>query len=415
MSEQSLPATPENIQKAVNLIEREQGGGGTELLPAFRRALALEKAEGSSRTIVIATDGYVTVEEEVFDLIRNNLGDANVFAFGIGSTVNRHIIEGMARVGMGEPFVITKPEEAPGKAERFRTLIQFPVLTQVKIDFQDFTPYEVEPLNIPDVLAERPVIVFGKWRGQPRGKIRLTGISGNGSYREMIDVRDVRPLKTNSALRYLWARHRVAILSDYNELHPTDGRVKEVTELGLAYNLLTAYTSFVAVDTEVRNTAGQSTTVKQPLPLPQGVSDYAVGGMKLSQEPTSFMTRKEVAGQLATDAVTEQKGFEEKDKSKVTVGDVIVPEGLSKEVVLKLVQKKAGEIERCYFGREVRGKLILELTVDLDGKVRSVKITSSPLKDSGVERCVTESVKKWQFPAVQGGREVKATITLVFG
>jgi len=137
--------------------------------------------------------------------------------------------------------------------------------------------------------------------------------------------------------------------------------------------------------------------------------------MKLSQEPTSFMTRKEVAGQLATDAVTEQKGFEEKDKSKVTVGDVIVPEGLSKEVVLKLVQKKAGEIERCYFGREVRGKLILELTVDLDGKVRSVKITSSPLKDSGVERCVTESVKKWQFPAVQGGREVKATITLVFG
>ena len=415
MSEQSLPATPENIQKAVNLIEREQGGGGTELLPAFRRALALEKAEGSSRTIVIATDGYVTVEEEVFDLIRNNLGDANVFAFGIGSTVNRHIIEGMARVGMGEPFVITKPEEAPGKAERFRTLIQFPVLTQVKIDFQDFTPYEVEPLNIPDVLAERPVIVFGKWRGQPRGKIRLTGISGNGSYREMIDVRDVRPLKTNSALRYLWARHRVAILSDYNELHPTDGRVKEVTELGLAYNLLTAYTSFVAVDTEVRNTAGQSTTVKQPLPLPQGVSDYAVGGMKLSQEPTSFMTRKEVAGQLATDAVTEQKGFEEKDKSKVTVGDVIVPEGLSKEVVLKLVQKKAGEIERCYFGREVRGKLILELTVDLDGKVRSVKITSSPLKDSGVERCVTESVKKWQFPAVQGGREVKATIILVFG
>ncbi|MCJ7640898.1 MAG: VWA domain-containing protein, partial [Desulfobacterales bacterium] len=84
MSEQSLPATPENIQKAVNLIEREQGGGGTELLPAFRRTLALEKAEGSSRTIVIATDGYVTVEEEVFDLIRNNLGDANVFAFGIG-------------------------------------------------------------------------------------------------------------------------------------------------------------------------------------------------------------------------------------------------------------------------------------------------------------------------------------------
>ena len=128
MSEESLPATPENIQKAIHLIERQQGGGGTELLPALKRALKLEKPEGYSRTIVIATDGYVTVEEEVFDLIRKNLGDANMFAFGIGTGVNRHIIEGMARVGMGEPFIITKPEEASSKAERLRTLIQSPVL-----------------------------------------------------------------------------------------------------------------------------------------------------------------------------------------------------------------------------------------------------------------------------------------------
>ena len=57
----------------------------------------------------------MTVEEEVFDLIRNNLGNANMFAFGIGTAVNRHIIEGMARVGMGEPFVIAKPDEAPAR------------------------------------------------------------------------------------------------------------------------------------------------------------------------------------------------------------------------------------------------------------------------------------------------------------
>ena len=66
--------------------------------------------------MIIATDGYVSVEAEAFDLIRNNLGNANMFAFGIGTAVNRHLIEGMARAGMGEPFVITKPEEAPAKA-----------------------------------------------------------------------------------------------------------------------------------------------------------------------------------------------------------------------------------------------------------------------------------------------------------
>ena len=98
------------------------------------------------------------------------------------------------------------------------------------------------------------------------------------------------------------------MLSDYNKLHPTDERVTEVTELGLAYNLLTAYTSFVAVDTEVRNSTGQQTTVKQPLPLPQGVSDYAVGKMKLGEASAPFMTRKDVAVQLKDEAVREKKG-----------------------------------------------------------------------------------------------------------
>ncbi len=129
LSEESLPANPGNIARAIQLIDRQRGGGGTEILPALKRALALPKPENCARTIVIATDGYVTVEEEVFDLIRNNLGNANMFAFGIGSGVNRHIIEGMARVGMGEPFVITKPEEAKAKAEKFRSLIASPVLT----------------------------------------------------------------------------------------------------------------------------------------------------------------------------------------------------------------------------------------------------------------------------------------------
>ncbi len=278
LAEESLPATRENVARAVQLIESQRGGGGTELLPALKRALSLKTMEKYSRTVVIATDGYVTVEEEVFDLIRNNLGNANMFAFGIGTAVNRHVIEGMARVGMGEPFVISKADEAPARAAAFRNLIQSPVLTQVKVNFKGFEAYDVEPPAIPDVLADRPVIVFGKWRGQAKGTIALSGITGEGACKESIDVAKVKPSEANEALRYLWARHRITMLSDYNKLRSDDRRIREVTELGLRYNLLTAYTSFVAVDSEVRNADGTSATVKQPLPLPEGVSDYAVGG-----------------------------------------------------------------------------------------------------------------------------------------
>jgi Ca-activated chloride channel family protein len=51
----------------------------------------------------------------------------------------------------------------------------------------------------------------------------------------------------------------------------------EITALGLKYGLLTDYTSFVAVARKVVNPGGSASNVDQPLPLPAGVSNSAVG------------------------------------------------------------------------------------------------------------------------------------------
>lgn len=276
MSEESLSANPENIRKAIDLVEQQKGGGGTELLPALKRALSLKASKGYSRSVVIVTDGFVTVEEDVFDLIRNNLDQANMFAFGIGKSVNRHLLEGMARIGMGEPSIITNAGEATADAERFRKLIESPVLTGIKVRFDGFDAYDVEPSKVPDILAERPLILFGKWRGKPAGNIEISGTSGYGAFDEVVKVGEHTPSEQSLALSYLWARHRITLLSDYNKLRRNDQRIAEVTELGLKHNLLTAYTSFVAIDSEVRNKEGDASTVRQPLPMPEGVPDLAV-------------------------------------------------------------------------------------------------------------------------------------------
>jgi Ca-activated chloride channel family protein len=281
MSERSIPASEDNIKKALNIIDRQRGGGGTEILPALKRALAMPAAEGYSRNIIIATDGYVSVEPEVFDLIRRSLGNANIFTFGIGTSVNRHIIEGMARVGMGEPFVITGPGQAGQAAKKFRKLVESPVLTDITIDYQGFDTYDIEPLSIPDIMAERPVIVFGKYKGKPNGKVHLQGRCGGMIYENEFDVNQIKPSPGNSALRYLWARHKIKLLADYNQLRFDDQRKEEVTKLGLTYNLLTEFTSFIAVDPEYRNVDREPVTVKQPLPLPQGVSNLAISGSHL--------------------------------------------------------------------------------------------------------------------------------------
>ena len=429
MSETSLPATQDNIRKAIDIIERQRGGGGTRLLPAMKKGLAMPGTEGWARTIIIATDGYVTVEEEAFDLIRSSLGEANFFAFGIGSSVNRHIIEGMARVGMGEPFIITRPEEAAAKAEKFRKMIASPVLTDIRAGFEKFDVFDVEPPGIPDLLADRPVITFGKYRGKPEGSIELKGVTGRGIFSRKISLNGIKPLKTNAALRYLWARHRISLLSDYNRLKPNDERVKEVTGLGLTYNLMTAYTSFLAVDSCKRLKNGKAVTIKQPLPLPRGVSDYAVGkrgfcNKMLSAQPAisnsgGFLIRKKAVERKEAKEdlpVESELGCDSEDVNVIRIKNVAVTGGLAKQAALKVLKKGISKINLCYnkFSEKRSGaykKTIVVLLVDSSGRVTKVRTESKDIGNSRLEGCIIDNLKRLFFPPAKGVCKIKLTVT----
>jgi Ca-activated chloride channel family protein len=176
---------------------------------------------------------------------------------------------------MGEPFIVTDETEAEGIADKFREYIQTPVLTDIRVRSIGFETYDVNPVHFPDLLAQRPIILFGKWRGPVAGTIELTGKTGQGSYITRLDVAGSQPDEANRALRYLWVRSRIAELSDSSS---TDSTSADILALGLKYNLLTPYTSFVAVREVVTNPTGSAQDVNQPLPLPLRVSDMAVGG-----------------------------------------------------------------------------------------------------------------------------------------
>ena len=278
LSDTSLAANQENIDRAIKLLNEQRGNGGTELLPAIQRAVSIPRQPDISRNIVLVTDGYISGEQGVFDYIREHLDQSNVFAFGIGSSVNRYLIEGVARAGMGEPFIVTEEAEAAAVANKFKQYIESPVLTNIKIQAQGFDVYDVNPVHFPDLLAQRPLILFGKWRGPVAGTIELTGKTGRGEFVSRLDVAGTQPDEGNRALRYLWARSRIAELSDYGAENVGDEQVAAITSLGLKYNLLTQYTSFIAVREVVTNNLEPAKDVNQPLPLPIRVSDMAIGG-----------------------------------------------------------------------------------------------------------------------------------------
>ncbi len=294
-SSMPVETNAQNIDAAIRFLSEGQGGGGTQLLSALQQAYKLPRKDTSSaRSMVVITDGYVSVEDEAFELIRNNLNQANVFTFGIGTSVNRHLIEGMAKVSNSLSFVATNNSEAQEVAKRFKKYIASPLVTQVKIKAEGFDMYAVTPSSIPDVFASRPVTVFGKYRGKARGTIIVTGYQGGKNFYQEFRVSQGNLSKANKALRYLWARKKIAALDDYRKLSDTAER-DSVIALGLKYNLATQYTSFVAVDETVVNKDEEIKTVKQPLPMPQHVNNSAVGAEAEVSVKTKFTTSFKVA------------------------------------------------------------------------------------------------------------------------
>jgi Ca-activated chloride channel family protein len=247
-----------------------------------------------------------------------------------------------------------------------------------------------------------------------------------------IDVSKTKALESNSALRYLWARHRIALLDDYNRLSEQDKRIQEVTNLGLTYNLLTAYTSFVAVDTQVRIQDGQTVTVKQALPLPQGVSDEAVGGNRafaakaysfhgpvppvlgkrsnLAEEGMAYKKEDRLTTESERDAAA-------RDKNVIELGKITVTGGLSETSIREFLKNQMYAFNTCYKQAlkkqsQLRGKIIFRLVVDSTGQIINVHHDKEVNTPEAFETCMLQKLKKLRFPASK--KKIKTLIQVTF-
>lgn len=299
MSEKSVPATSENVDRAIRLIDKQTGAGGTSLTPAIEDALSIPREDSIARSIVVITDGYISGEQNVFDLINDNMDKASFFSFGIGSAVNDYLIKGIASAGLGESFIVTDSADAASTAQDFRTYIQTPLLTDIEIAYDGFETYDIEPAVPSTLFAKKPIVLFGKWKGEPAGTITITGKSGTQDYVQEIQVADVSSYEKGAALSYLWARMRLERLMDYGYSKDDPSVKDEVTQIGLTYSIMTPYTSFIAVIEEIRNPEAEAADVDQPLPLPLQVSNLAVGGgYRAYSEPGSIILICAAAGIL---------------------------------------------------------------------------------------------------------------------
>jgi Ca-activated chloride channel family protein len=306
LSPEPLTATPEHIQQALGMMSAYTGGGGTELINALTQAYAMPRKPDVARSVVVVTDGFVNAERDAYTLIADNLNSSNLFAFGIGSSVNRHLIESMAKAGAGEPFIVTGEAEVGAVSARFRQYIAAPLLSRIAVSGKNVEIYDLEPQNIPLMLAERPIVVFGKYRStSDQATIELQGQSASGTYQVSMPLAEAAHDQRAELLPILWARNRLMRLADMAG-NAMESNRDEIVKLGLDYSLLTPYTAFIAVDDVVANAAKQAKNVQQPLPLPQGVSEYALASQPMP-EPEFYWLMVMLVGLIAVNQLRKSR------------------------------------------------------------------------------------------------------------
>lgn len=271
-------------QRARRFIQNLSANGGTWMAPAVERVCAMPTDENRLRIVSFMTDGYVGNDFEILGLIRKYRSKTRWFPFGTGNSVNRFLIDGIAKEGGGEAeyVLLNSPGNVVGK--KFYDRISSPVLTDVKLECKGVDVKEVFPHNISDVWAERPLYFKGRYTAPGAGTISLTGFAAGKPYKQ--DLKVVFPAKQsdNEVIKPIWARAKVDRLMSEDWFGAQQGQVnkelkEEIVKTALDYHIMTQYTSFVAVEETRQTKNGDLKQVVVPVEMPEGVSrELTVGG-----------------------------------------------------------------------------------------------------------------------------------------
>ena len=449
------PANETNIRAALDFLTGARAGGGTMMGQAVDAALSPPVEDGRHRYVVFLTDGYIGNETAMFSKasglvksLKSKGQRARVFALGIGSSVNRHLITQLGEAGKGLGLVLTLDEREEESVRRIYRLIDQPVLQDVVIDWGNLDVEDVYPTVLPDVLASRPLIIHGRYAVGGEGVVTVRAKTMDGKpVRFKVPV--TLPSKTThgAAITSLWARARVEELSRALWDGYDQSAVDAITATGLEHRLVTAYTSFVAVD-KSRTVDGESVRIDQPVEAAEGV-DMAtatqLGGMMgqsigtgggfggLGMSGTGIGGGGGIAHGRGAFGIGRAQGKRSRGygrgasrlSERASVAPRVIPGrptitgSLDKETIRRVIRRRRNEYRYCYekvLNRvpNLAGRLQIAFTIGADGSVSLVKVLPGTLNNAAVSKCLERKAKRWVFPAPKGGGVVKVVYPFVF-
>jgi Ca-activated chloride channel homolog len=271
-----VPATVANLNRAQAFLSSRSGAGGTEMMTAIKAALKPSDDQSHVRIVCFMTDGYVGNDMEIISEVQKHQ-NARVFAFGIGSSVNRFLLDKMAEAGRGEVEYVGLNDDGSAAARRFHERVRNPLLTDISIDWNGLPVADVYPQRIPDLFGAKPVVVTGRFTSPGRTTIRLKGKMAGVDFVREVPVELPETMASHDVLASLWARARIDDLMSQDYQGAQRGAMRAgfkdtITQLGIEYRLMTQFTSFVAVEERIVTDGEKPRRIDVPVEVSAGVN-----------------------------------------------------------------------------------------------------------------------------------------------
>ena len=252
-SQQPIFATKANINKGIRFVRGLQAGGGTEILPALNEAFHQKNEETHLKQVIFITDGSVGNEEQLFHSINKNLGNTRLFTVGIGSAPNSFFMRKAAEMGRGSFTYIGDINEVNEKMAGLFTKITQPTMRDISIKTDPPSPNSQEildifPKRIPDLYHGEPIIVAIR-KDYELPKLTIKGIYQKNPWEQSLTLSNG---KHNPGIGTLWARYKIESLLDEKRSGVSEDTIKpKVISVALTHQLMSPYTSFVAVEEKI--------------------------------------------------------------------------------------------------------------------------------------------------------------------
>ena len=228
--------------------------------------------ESRLRQVVFVTDGSVGNEEEIFHYISKHLASSRLFTVGIGSAPNTWFMRKAAETGRGTYVSIASAMEVSENMLKLFNKLERPVLTDIQIDILDAQPPEQYPPTIPDLYAGEPILADMYWAGgTSAAEIVISGVHAGQSWSRKLSLPALTDEQTQLAKRF--ARRKIEALEDSRLFSNQPQDIEDnITDIALAYGLVTPYTSLIAVDDQpVRDPASDPLAATEiPSAMPFG-------------------------------------------------------------------------------------------------------------------------------------------------